>query len=212
MATRILLAEDHQVVREGLRALLEREGFTVVGEASDGREAVRLAGELKPEVAIFDIGMPMLNGIDAARETQAASPRTQVVLLSVHSEDPYVRNALEAGVRAYVLKSKAAKDLIQAIRDVSKGLRYMSPEISQTIMDSYVHGAKPKASSAALTPRERQVLQLVAEGKSTKEVASILGISVKTADSHRSRIMQKLDIHDTATLVRYAVRTGMVQP
>lgn len=210
MAVKVLLAEDHQVVREGLRALLEREGFQVVGEAPDGREATLLAKTLKPDIAVFDIAMPLLNGIDAAREAQVESPQTRVVLLSMHSEDQYVRSALEAGIRGYVLKSKAAKDLVQAIRDVSRGLYYMSPEISQTIIDSY--RTKSEAPSPTLSARERQVLQLVAEGKTTKEVASILGISVKTADTHRSRIMKKLDIHDVASLVRYAVRAGMVQP
>jgi two-component system response regulator NreC len=210
MAVRVLLAEDHQVVREGLRVLLEREGFLVAGEASDGREASRLAKELKPDIAVFDIAMPLLNGIDAAREVQAASPQTRVVLLSMHSEDQYVRSALEGGIHGYVLKSKASKDLVQAIRDVSRGLYYMSPEISQTIIDSY--RGRSESPSPTLSARERQVLQLVADGKTTKEVATILGISVKTADTHRSRIMKKLDIHDVASLVRYAVRAGMVQP
>jgi DNA-binding NarL/FixJ family response regulator len=210
MPTRVLLADDHQIVREGLRVLLEREGFQVVGEAADGLEAVHLSERLQPAVAILDIGMPLMNGIDAAREVRRVSPRTRTILLSMHSEDPYVRRALEAGVQGYVLKAKASKDLVQALHDVAKGKYYMSPEISQTIIDSY--RAKPGVAPPSLTPREQQVLQLVAESKTTKEIASILDISVKTADTHRSHIMQKLDIHDTAGLVRYAIHHGIVQP
>jgi two-component system response regulator NreC len=210
MRIRILLADDHMMVRQGIRALLEKEGFEVVAEAMDGREAVRLAEKLKPDVAVLDIAMPLLNGIDAAREIRRASPRTKTTLLTVHEENQYVVEALRAGVTGYVVKTKAADDLVKAIKEVSLGAVYMSPGVSREAVRAYLDGTEP--STDGLTPREREVLQLVAEGKTTKEVAAVLGISVKTAESHRSRIMEKLDIHETASLVRYAIRLGVIQP
>ena len=210
MRIRILLADDHMMVRQGIRALLEKEGFEVVAEAMDGREAVRLAEKLKPDVAVLDIAMPLLNGIDAAREIRRVSPRTKTTLLTVHEENQYVVEALRAGVTGYVVKTKAADDLVKAIREVSLGAVYMSPGVSREAVRAYLDGTEP--STDGLTPREREVLQLVAEGKTTKEVAAVLGISVKTAESHRSRIMEKLDIHETASLVRYAIRLGVIQP
>ena len=210
MRIRILLADDHLMVRQGIRAVLEREGFEVVAEAMDGREAVKLAEKLKPDVAVLDIAMPLLNGIDAAREIRRVSPRTKTTLLTVHEENQYVIEALRAGVTGYVVKTKAADDLVKAIREVSLGAVYMSPGVSREAVRAYLDGTEP--SSDGLTPREREVLQLVAEGKTTKEVAAVLGISVKTAESHRSRIMEKLDIHETASLVRYAIRLGVIQP
>jgi DNA-binding NarL/FixJ family response regulator len=210
MRIRILLADDHMMVRQGIRAVLEREGFEVVGEATDGREAVKLAEKLKPDVAVLDVAMPLLNGIDAAREIRRVSPRTKTTLLTVHEENQYVVEALRAGVTGYVVKTKAADDLVKAIREVSLGAVYMSPGVSREAVRAYLDGTEP--SSDGLTPREREVLQLVAEGKTTKEVAAVLGISVKTAESHRSRIMEKLDIHETASLVRYAIRLGVIQP
>jgi two-component system, NarL family, response regulator NreC len=210
MRIRILLADDHMMVRQGIRALLEREGFEVVAEAMDGREAVRLAEKVKPDVAVLDIAMPLLNGIDAAREIRRVSPRTKTTLLTVHEENQYVVEALRAGVTGYVVKTKAAEDLVKAIREVSLGAVYMSPGVSREAVRAYLDGTEP--STDGLTPREREVLQLVAEGKTTKEVAAVLGISVKTAESHRSRIMEKLDIHETASLVRYAIRLGVIQP
>jgi two-component system response regulator NreC len=210
MRIRILLADDHMMVRQGIRALLEKEGFEVVAEAMDGREAVRLAEKVKPDVAVLDIAMPLLNGIDAAREIRRVSPRTKTTLLTVHEENQYVVEALRAGVTGYVVKTKAAEDLVKAIREVSQGAVYMSPGVSREAVRAYLDGTEP--SNDGLTPREREVLQLVAEGKTTKEVAAVLGISVKTAESHRSRIMEKLDIHETASLVRYAIRLGVIQP
>jgi DNA-binding NarL/FixJ family response regulator len=210
MRIRILLADDHMMVRQGIRALLEKEGFEVVAEAMDGREAVRLAENLKPDVAVLDIAMPLLNGIDAAREIRRVSPRTKTTLLTVHEENQYVVEALRAGVTGYVVKTKAAEDLVKAIREVSLGAVYMSPGVSREAVRAYLDGTEP--ANDGLTPREREVLQLVAEGKTTKEVAAVLGISVKTAESHRSRIMEKLDIHETASLVRYAIRLGVIQP
>ncbi len=210
MPIRALLADDHALVRQGLRALLEGEGLQVAGEAADGREAARLVPELRPDVAVLDIGMPLLNGIDAAREIQKTWRGTKTILLTRHDEDQYVTEALRAGVKGYVLKKQAATDLVDAIRRVCRGEVYLSPAISRAVVDAYL--SKAELASDPLTPRERQVLQLVGEGKSTKDVASILGISVKTAESHRSRLMRKLDIHETASLVRYAIRRGLVQP
>jgi DNA-binding NarL/FixJ family response regulator len=209
MPIRVLLADNHSLVRQGLKALLEREGFQVVGEASDGQEALHLAPEVRADVAILDISMPILNGLDAAREIQKCAPRTKIILLTRHDEDQYVTEALRAGVKAYVLKSQAANDLVHAIQQVSRGGVYLSPSISHTVVEAYL--SKTELPSDPLTSRERQVLQLVGEGKSTKDIATLLGISVKTAESHRARLMRKLDIHETASLVRYAIRRGLVQ-
>jgi two-component system, NarL family, response regulator NreC len=210
MPIRVVLADDHTLVRQGLKSLLEREKFQVVAEASDGQEAVALAEGHHPDIAVIDISMPILNGIDAAREMGRSCPKTKTILLTQHDEDQYVSEALEAGVKGYVLKSQAANDLLQAIQQVSRGQVYLSPGVSRALMEAY--RTKSGKSGDRLTLRERQVLQLIAEGKSTKDIASLLGISVKTAESHRTRLMHKLDIHETASLVRYAVRQGIVQP
>ncbi len=210
MSLHILLADDHLIVRQGLKVLLEREGFNVVGEASDGREAVRLAQELSPDIALLDLTMPLLNGIDAGRAMLQASPKTKIVLLTMHTEDHYVLEALRAGIKGYILKTKAAEELVEAIQEVSRGKLYLTPGVSEAVVQAYL--AKTELPPEPLSPREREVLQLVAEGKTTKEVAVVLGISVKTAESHRTRIMEKLDIHETASLVRYAIRRGLVQP
>jgi two-component system, NarL family, response regulator NreC len=205
---RILLADDHELVRQGLRLLLEREGFNVVGDAADGQTAVDMASKVNPDVAVFDIGMPVLNGLDAARAIQKVSQKTKAVLLTRHDEEQYVTEALRAGVKGYVLKSQAATDLVNAIRQVSRGDIYLSPSISRTVAEAFLtRGISPADS---LTLRERQVLQLIGEGKSSKEIGVQLGISIKTAESHRTRLMQKLDIHDVASLVRYAIRRGLV--
>jgi DNA-binding NarL/FixJ family response regulator len=206
---RILLADDHQLVRDGTRALLEREGFEVVASAPDGREAIRLARKLSPDIAILDVGMPGLNGVDAAREVAREAPGIRTILLTMHTEDAYVLEALRAGVRGYVLKSQAATELVHAIHEVSQGQTYLSPRISRTVVDAFLAGTS--APPDPLTAREREVLQLVAEGKTTKEIAYVLGISMKTAESHRGAIMRKLDLHDTASLVRYALRRGLIQ-
>jgi DNA-binding NarL/FixJ family response regulator len=209
MPTRVLLADDHALVRQGLKALLEKQGIQVVAEAPDGQEAVRLGEKAQPEVAILDITMPLLNGVDAARELMKCAPKTKVILLTQHDEDQYVTEALRAGVKGYVLKSQAAEDMVHAIREVCKGSVYLSPSISRAVVDAYL--SKTYVSSDPLSTRERQVLQLVGEGKSTKDIAVQLGISVKTAESHRARLMRKLDIHETASLVRYAIRRGLIQ-
>src|SRR2546430_2457076 len=210
MPIRVALADDHVLVRQGLKSLLEREEVKVVAEAADGQEAVTQAVSLHPDIAIMDISMPMLNGIDAARELGRSCPKTKVILLTQHEEDQYILEALEAGVKGYVLKSQVASDLVHAIQQVSRGMFYLSPGVSRTVIEAY--RTKSERPADPLTARERQVLQLIAEGKSTKDVASLLDISVKTAESHRSRLMRKLDIHETASLVRYAVRRGLEQP
>jgi DNA-binding NarL/FixJ family response regulator len=206
---RVLLADDHAVVRQGLRALLAAAGdLRVVAEAGDGREALRLAQATRPDVAALDLSMPLLNGLDAARH-MAAEGGPRAVLLTMHAEEPYVLAALRAGVRGYVLKRDAGADLVRAIREVAAGGVYLSPQISPAVVEALRSPAPPEAP---LTAREREVLQLVAEGKTTKEVATILGVSVKTADAHRTRLMQKLDLHDVASLTRYAIRQGVIQP
>ncbi|HEV8437718.1 MAG TPA: response regulator transcription factor [Methylomirabilota bacterium] len=210
MPVRILLADDHQLVRDGLKALLEREQFHVVGEASDGHDAIRKAAALRPDVVVLDLAMPQLNGLDAAHEIGRASPSTKVIALTEHTEDPYVIAALRAGIKGYVLKSQAAVDLVLAIREVARGMTYLSPGISRVVVEAYL--AKTDLPPDPLTVREREVLQLVAESRTTKEIAQLLSISVKTADSHRTRIMRKLNIHETAGLVRHAVRLGLIQP
>lgn len=209
MSCRVLIADDHVVVRQGLKALLEREKFEIVAEASDGREAARLARELAPDVAILDLAMPVLNGIDATRTIRGASPDVRTIALTMHSEDQYVLAALQAGFDGYVLKSQAAAHLVRAIHEVCRGLTYLSPAVSKVVVDAYL--GKKKLSEDPLTRREREVLQLVAEGKTTKQIAHILGVSAKTAESHRTRIMRKLEIHETAGLVRYAIRGGLIQ-
>jgi two-component system response regulator NreC len=210
MPTRVSLADDHSLIRQAFRALLEKQGFQVVSEASNGQEALRSVEKTQPDVAILDIGMPVLNGVDAARELMKSSPKTRVILVTQHDEDQYVMEALRAGVRGYVLKSQAAEDLVHAIQEVCRGSVYLSPNISSAVVDAYL--SKRYASPDPLSGRERQVLQLVGEGKSTKAIATHLGISVKTAESHRARLMKKLDIHETASLVRYAIRRGLIQP
>ena len=205
-----MLADDHQLIRQGVRALLEREHFHVVGEASNGREAVDQVTGLHPDVAVVDIGMPLLNGVDAVHQILRAAPSTRIVALTMHAEDSYVLSALRAGVRGYVLKTQAGSDLIEAILQVSRGMTYLSPSISTVVVDACL-GKRPEALSDRLSQREREVLQLVAEGKTTKEIAQILGVGVKTADSHRTAVMRKLDIHQTAGLVRYAIREGLIE-
>jgi len=206
----IFIADDHQMVREGLKMLLERAGFKVVGEASDGQEAVRRVRDLVPDVAVLDLAMPLLNGLEAAREILRDSPRTRPILLTMHTEDPYVTAALRVGVKAYVLKTQSGSDLVQAIQEVCRGRIYLSPGISRTVVEAYL--AKTELPPDPLSPREREVLQLVAGGKTTKEIARLLGVGVKTAENHRTRILSKLDIHETAGLVRYAIRRGLINP
>lgn len=209
MAVRVLIADDHEMFRQGLRVLLEEEGFQFVAEASNGREAVQLCEQHHPEVAILDITMPLLNGIFAAREIIKSNPRTKVVLLTQHTEDQMVLESLRAGVTGYVLKTRASSELVHALRAVCRGEMYLTQSISRAVVQAFL--TKDSLPVRPLSDRERQVLQLVAEGKTTKEIASLLGISVNTAESHRTNLMEKLDIHDTAGLVRYALRNGVIQ-
>ncbi len=204
---RILLADDHSMVRQGLKALLEREGLTVIAEASDGREAVELAASEKPDVAVLDVIMPGLSGIQAAREIRCASPNTKTVLVSMQADYRNVLEGLRSGAGAYVLKSDDSRVLVEAVRQVARGNTYLSPAVARAISP---HAMEGHSNGSPLTAREREVLQLIAEGNATKEVAALLGLSVKTAESHRARIMDKLGIHDTANLVRYAIRNGII--
>jgi DNA-binding NarL/FixJ family response regulator len=206
---RILLADDHVIFRDGLRALLETHGFSVVGQASDGRRAVQLAQSVAADIAVLDIGMPELNGLDTTRALLRQSPHLKVIVLTMHADDAYVFEALKVGVKGYVLKTQASSDLLQAIRTVMGGETYLSPGISGTVVEAVVSGAEPAADP--LTPREHEVLQLVSEGRTTKEVATTLGISVKTAETHRTRLMAKIGVHETAGLVRYAIRRGLIR-
>lgn len=209
MPIQVLLADDHQILRQSLKVLLEKEGLKIVGEASNGREAVNIAESLHPDIAVLDVSMAVLNGIDAAKEIQKVSPQTKIIFLTVHDEDPYLLEALRLGAKGYVVKTHAAENLVRAIREASRGGVYLGPEISLAVVQAYQN--KKELSSEPLSPRERQVLQLIAESKTTKEVAGVLNISVKTAETHRTHIMEKLDIHETAGLVRYAIRRGLVQ-
>jgi DNA-binding NarL/FixJ family response regulator len=210
MRERILLADDHVMVREGLASLLSAEGFDVVGTAPDGREAVRLVADLKPDFAVLDLGMPHMNGLDAARAVLQSTPGTKVIILTMHTDGRYVMEALRAGVRGYVLKTQATAHLVDAIREVGAGATYLSPGISSAVVEACLSQTDPPDDP--LTARERQVLQLITEGKSSKEVAAALDISARTAEAHRANIMEKLDIHETAGLVRYAIRRGLIVP
>ena len=209
MGTRVLLADDHTIVRQGLRLLLQREGFEVVGEAVNGQEAVRLATESCPDVAVLDYGMPIMNGVSAAREILQACPLAKVILLTMHADDRYVLEAVRLGVKGYVVKTQASTDLVRAIHEVLRGLMYLSPRVSRTLVQAYL--AKSELPPDPLTPREHEVLLLVAEGKTTREIAEVLGISVKTAESHRTHILRKLDTPNIAGVVRYAIRQGLIK-
>jgi two-component system response regulator NreC len=207
---RIFVADDHQIVLQGLKTVLDREGFDVVGEAADGSQAVAQVVELRPDVVVMDISMPVMTGIEAAAQIRRSVPSAKVLLLTVHTENRYILEALRSGIRGYVLKSRAASELVEAIHEILNGRVYLSPGISQTVVEAYLQ--QNNGDGEALTRRELQVLQLVAEGKTTKEIAASLAVSAKTADSHRSNNMHKLNLHSVADLVRYAIRRGLVQP
>ena len=211
---RILLVDDHTVIRLGLKLLLERQtDFQVVGEAEDGRKAIQLAGELQPDAIVMDVAMPNLNGIEATRQITTALPKIAVVVLSMHSDESYVMRALKAGARGYLLKDSAEADLIQAIRMVVTGKSFFSPAVSKMLLEDYVHNLRQRGiedSYDLLTPREREVLQLAAEGKSNKESAALLNLSSYTVETHRTNLMGKLGLHSVPELILYAVRKGII--
>jgi two-component system, NarL family, response regulator NreC len=211
---RILLADDHTVVRKGLRLLLESHpGFQVAADASDGREAVAMAERCRPDVAVLDVAMPVLNGIDAARQISSKLPKTAIVILSMHSDEGYVLRALKAGARGYLLKDSAEEDLLHAVEAVSEGKAFFSPAISKMLVEDYMRQMRERQvedSYDLLTTREREVLQLLAEGKANKEAATILNLSLYTVETHRSNILQKLNLHSGAELILYAVRKGVI--
>ena len=214
MSIRILLADDHTVMRSGLRLLLERQpNFQVVGEAADGRQAVELAASEKPDVVVMDIAMPHLNGVEAARQIANRSPHTAIAILSMHSDESYVIRSLKAGARAYLLKDSAEADLIAAINAITEGKSFFSPAVRQMLKEDYMHqlaAVGAEDSYELLTTREREVLQLVAEGKSNKEVANLLNLSLYTVETHRTHILQKLNLHSVPELILYAVRKGII--
>jgi len=210
MPIHILLADDHVMVRQALRTCLEHAGMAVSSEASDGQEALEIAHAQPPDVALLDIGMPRLNGLETARRLREACPQTKIIVLTAHTEDSYVLEAMQAGAVGYVLKTQPTLDLVQAIRHVLQGGMYVSPQVSRTVVTAYLgHADRPLDP---LTSREREILQRIAEGETTKEIAWRLELSAKTVESHRSRLMHKLDIHEMATLVRYTIRRGLAHP
>ncbi len=211
---RILLADDHTILRAGLRLLLERQpDFEVVGEAADGRQAVELAEHRRPDIAVLDIGMPMLNGMEAARQINAKLPATGIIILSMHSDEGYVLRSLQAGIRGYLLKDSTDADVIGAIRAVSEGKAFLSPEISRMLVENYsthLQARGAEDSYETLTTREREVLQLLAEGRSSKEASAILNVSPSTLETHRNKIFQKLSLHSLPELILFAVRRGLI--
>jgi DNA-binding NarL/FixJ family response regulator len=214
MALRILLADDHTVVRQGLRKVLEeRPDWQVVAEAGDGREAVRLAEQHKPDVAVLDVAMPLLNGIEATRQIVKRVPNVRILVLSMHADEAYVTQILKAGATGYLLKDSADVDLLQAVAAVSQGKSFFSPPVARLMLDDYVRqrGETGVDRYDTLSDREREIFQLVAEGKTNKEIAALLFISPSTVETHRARIMEKLDVHSAAEIVLYAVRRGVVR-
>ncbi len=214
MSIRIVLADDHTVMRSGLRLLLERQpNLEVVGEAADGKQAVDMAASEKPDVVIMDIAMPHLNGVEAARQIASRNPHTAIAILSMHSDESYVIRSLKAGARAYLLKDSAEADLIAAIQAITEGKSFFSPAVSRILKEDYMHQLADMGAEDTyelLTPREREVLQLVAEGKSNKEVANLLNLSLYTVETHRTHILQKLNLHSVPELILYAVRKGII--
>ena len=211
---RVLLADDHVLIRAGLRLVVEAQAdLTVVGEAGDGREAVAMAESLKPDVVVMDIGMPNLNGIEAARQVLEKAPDAQIVMLSMHSDEGYVLRALKAGAKAYLLKDSAEADLARAIRAAAEGKSFFSPAVGKVLLEDYVRKLQRTGgedSYELLSPREREILQLVAEGKSSKDIANLLNLSVYTVETHRARVMQKLNLRGIPELILYAVRKGII--
>jgi DNA-binding NarL/FixJ family response regulator len=215
-AIRVILAEDHTIVRKGLRSLLEgEEDIEVIGEAGDGKEAITLVEQKKPDIVVMDIGMPELNGLEATRRIKKKFPETKVLILTMHTNEEYVFEILQAGASGYIVKKAAPTELVSALRAVKRGESFLSPSISKKVIDEYLQRAgeaKRRGAFELLTDREREVLQLIAEGNSTRGIAGRLFISTKTVETHRSNLMEKLDLHGTADLTRYAIRMGIVDP
>jgi DNA-binding NarL/FixJ family response regulator len=210
---RVLLADDHSIVRRGLRGLLESAGFSVVAEAEDGLQAVRLCEEQRPDILILDIGMPRLSGIEVAARVQKLDRPPGIIILSVHGDESYIMRALAAGARAYLLKSSTDEDLIPAVRAVAAGKPFFSPAVAAVLVEDFVRQMQQKGMTDSydlLTDREKEVLQLLAEGRSNKEVAALLDVGLSTIETHRAKLMQKLDLHNTAEIVLYAVRKGLI--
>ena len=206
---RILVADDHTLVRAGLTSLIARlSDMEVVGEAADGRNALRMVRELKPDIVLMDIAMPGLNGLEAAERIHSLEPQTKIIILSMHASEEFVAQALKAGASGYLLKDAATTELDMALKSVAMGQFYLSPAISRQVVDNYLRGGP--MGLEVLTPRQREILQLIAEGKSTRDIADTLHLSVKTVETHRTQLMERLDIYDTAGLVRYAIRKGLV--
>ncbi len=212
-SVRILIADDHELLRRGLKGVLEEQpGWQVVGEAANGRQATELARQLQPDVVVLDISMPELNGLDATRQILREVPGTEVLVLTLHNSEKLAEEVLKAGALGFILKSDAARDLVAGIEAVSRHTPYFTGRIASLVLDRFLHPASVQSSVIVeLTPRERQIVQLLAEGKSNKDVARILGISVKTAETHRANIMHKLELHSVSELVRYALRNGITQ-
>jgi DNA-binding NarL/FixJ family response regulator len=213
---RLLVADNHEIVRIGLRSLFEQQpGWQIAGEACDGREAVAKAKELKPDVTVLDIGMPSLNGLEATRQMLKQDSRAKVLILTTHDSDPLIHEVLDAGARGYVLKSDAGRDLVSAVDAVRRNKTFFTAKVAQMVLDGYL-GKKSKPADgesprSRLTPRQREIVQLLAEGKSSKEVAVGLNLSVKTVETHRANIMRRLECHSVSELVRYAIRNGIIQ-
>jgi len=211
--TRVLLAEDHHLVRAGIRSILEdMPGLEVVAEASDGPEALKLVALRAPDIVLLDIALPGMNGLDAAARIARDHPRVRVVILSMHANEEYVSQALRAGAVGYLLKDSTVPELGLAIAAVQRGETYLSPAVSRRVIEGYVRQSQADGPLEGLTPRQRDVLRLIAEGRSTRDIATALGVSVKTVETHRAHLMERLDIRDVAGLVRYAIRTGLVKP
>jgi DNA-binding NarL/FixJ family response regulator len=211
---RILLADDHTILRNGIRAILEDEpGMLVIGEADDGRKAVSLACQLKPDIVVMDIAMPLLNGLEATRQIKHSCPEVKVVILTMHDNEEYIIQMLEAGAMGYILKDAAARELISALRTVHKGEAVLSPAITRIVIEDYLRwgGIRPSENNEELSPREREILQLIAEGYTSKQIAEMLVISIKTVQAHRNSLMQKLNLHNRGELIKYAIQKKIIE-